>query len=63
MLKRDGFRCVKCGAGGRGVRLVADHIVEIADGGAPLDVANGQTLRMPHANIKTAAVRAGRPGG
>src|SRR5512137_343234 len=47
VLKRDGYACVKCGAQGEGVKLYADHIRELHDGGAATDVANGQTLCAP----------------
>lgn len=60
VLKRDGYRCVRCGARGAGVRLFADHVVEIEDRGAALDVDNGQTLCGAHHNEKTAASRAAR---
>jgi 5-methylcytosine-specific restriction endonuclease McrA len=66
VLKRDGLACVKCGATGHGVRLIADHIRELEDGGAPLDPANGQTLCLACSNRKTAAsrrTRLGRPQG
>jgi 5-methylcytosine-specific restriction enzyme A len=49
---RDGFTCQKCGT--RDVRLVADHIIQIDDGGAPLDLTNGMTLCMACHNRKTA---------
>ena len=39
------------------VRLFADHIVEIKDGGARLDVNNGQALCGSHHTLKTAAER------
>ncbi|XWX53355.1 HNH endonuclease [Methylosinus sporium] len=52
---RDGHRCVKCGAAGP--RLTADHIIEVKDGGAKLDVANGQTICLPCSNTKTAQAR------
>jgi 5-methylcytosine-specific restriction protein A len=39
--ERAGFQCQQCGR--RGVRLFADHIVEIRDGGT-WDMANGQAL-------------------
>jgi 5-methylcytosine-specific restriction protein A len=58
--RRDGFACQKCAACGEGVRLVADHIIEINDGGAPLDVNNGMTLCVACHNRKTAAARANR---
>lgn len=34
VLKRDGFRCVYCGAGSSGVQLEVDHIVPVARGGS-----------------------------
>jgi hypothetical protein len=43
-------------------RLYADHIVEIQDGGAILDPANGQMLCAKHHKIKTDAARAKRLG-
>ena len=55
--QRDGWRCVRCG--GR-KRLTADHVVEIEDGGAPLDLLNGQTLCQACHNAKTAAGRHSR---
>ena len=55
---RDGWRCVKCGS--RGPRLTADHIIEIEDGGARLDVANGQTLCPTCSNKKTGQARLAR---
>lgn len=60
--RRDHFTCTKCGARGPGVRLYADHINEIADGGAPLDIDNGQTLCAACHNRKTAKARAARAG-
>jgi len=56
--RRDRFVCRKCGA--RDARLIADHIIEIVDGGAPLDVSNGMTLCIACHNRKTAAARADR---
>ncbi|MBU6525936.1 HNH endonuclease [Methylocystis sp. MJC1] len=58
--QRDGHRCVECGAHGHGVRLIADHVVEIEDGGARLDPNNGQTLCAPCSNRKTAKAKAAR---
>jgi 5-methylcytosine-specific restriction endonuclease McrA len=60
VLARDRFTCQNCGAHGPAVRLVADHVREIADKGAPLDVANGRTLCLPCHNAKTAKARAAR---
>lgn len=62
VLRRDRFRCVKCGDHGPGVRLIADHIVEIEDGGPKLDVSNGQTLCASCSNQKTAHARRERQG-
>lgn len=56
--RRDGFACQKCGA--RQSRLIADHIIEIDEGGAPFDVNNGMTLCIACHNSKTAASRAER---
>jgi len=56
--RRDRFVCQKCGA--QDTRLIADHIIEIVDGGAPLDVSNGMTLCIACHNRKTAAARADR---
>jgi len=44
VIARAGGRCQdpRCAAPGRsGARLFADHVVELRDGGAPFDVANG----------------------
>lgn len=57
---RDRWTCQKCGATGRDVRLVADHIVEINDGGDPLNIANGTTLCQPCHNRKTRTAAAER---
>ena len=57
VIARSGGVCQKCGRGGR---LFADHIVEIADGGARLDLANGQALCGSCHTTKTAAARAAR---
>lgn len=42
VMRLSGHRCRLCGR--RNGRLFADHIVEIKDGGAPYDPANGQAL-------------------
>ena len=44
----------------RGVRLFADHVVELKDGGAPFDVMNGRALCGSCHTRKTAAARARR---
>jgi 5-methylcytosine-specific restriction protein A len=59
---RDGYRCVRCGAAGPGVRLIADHKIEIEDGGARFDLNNGVTLCLACHNRKTAKERATRGG-
>ena len=41
VLRRDGFRCVKCGKAGR---LEVDHRQRIEDGGAEYDPDNLQAL-------------------
>ncbi len=33
VLRRDGFRCVYCGASAREARLVVDHVIPVARGG------------------------------
>jgi len=40
--------------------MFADHIIEIKDGGARLDPANGQSLCGKHHTIKTAEQKASR---
>ena len=58
VIKRAGYRCQVCGISG--TRLYADHIVELRDGGAALDPANGQALCPSHHTSKTLAARAER---
>lgn len=63
LIAERGAWCEDCGAGGRGVRLFGDHVVEIGDGGARLDKANVR-LRCGRCHArKTAAVRAQRARG
>ncbi len=54
----DGRAC-----GRREPRMFADHIVELRDGGAPFDLANGQCLCGSCHSLKTAAARTIRAGG
>lgn len=61
VLQRAGGRCqaLDCTTPGHG-RLIADHIVELRDGGAALDLRNGQALCLPCHTRKTIAERAAR---
>ena len=56
-----GWKCQHCGM--KTKRLIADHIVEIEDGGAPLDRKNGQALCFSCHGIKTAKSRGERARG
>jgi 5-methylcytosine-specific restriction protein A len=58
VMKRAGGRCQQCGRSG--CRLFADHIVELRDGGAGLDPANGQALCGSCHSAKTYAARGAR---
>ncbi len=58
VLARAGHACQRCGR--LGVRLFADHVVELRDGGAALDVTNGQALCGACHTSKTVAARAAR---
>jgi 5-methylcytosine-specific restriction endonuclease McrA len=60
VIRRAGGVCQGAGCGRSGVRLFADHIQELQDGGAPFDPANGQALCGRCHSRKTAAVRAAR---
>ncbi|HEY2178040.1 MAG TPA: HNH endonuclease signature motif containing protein [Caulobacteraceae bacterium] len=53
---RQGFRCTVAFPS----RLFADHVIEVKDGGAEFDPANGQCLCGSHHSAKTAAARARR---
>ena len=59
-LRRDGWRCTKCGVGVRGARAgqsrpVVDHIVNRKQGGKD-ELANLEVLCLPCHNKKTAWV-------
>lgn len=54
---RDGFACRDCGSRRS---LIADHVIEIEDGGAPFDVENGLTRCAACHGRKTAAARLAR---
>ncbi|MFH5927068.1 HNH endonuclease [Roseomonas xinghualingensis] len=60
VIRRANGMCQEPGCCRTGVRLFADHIVELKDGGAPFDPANGQALCGAHHTAKTARVRAAR---
>ena len=63
---RAGYRCQAVDNGRRcrkampDHRLFADHVVELQDGGAAFDPANGQCLCGAHHTVKTMAARAKR---
>lgn len=63
---RAGGRCEaveggrRCTKGEPFHRMFADHVVEIRDGGSPIDPANGQCLCGAHHSAKTALARAAR---
>ncbi len=59
VIARAGGRCETQGCG-RGGRMFADHIVEIRDGGAKLDLGNGRALCGSCHGLKTSAARAAR---
>ncbi len=62
VIQRAGGRCQwpGCGKAQPKHRMFADHIVERQDGGAELDLANGQALCSRHHSLKTAAERVKR---
>lgn len=68
VLRRADYRCQwpeGCsvrGAPGSGIRMFADHVVERRDGGAAIDVRNGQCLCGRHHTLKTLQARAERAG-
>ena len=62
VLRAAHYRCEGLGCGAAGVRLFADHVVELRDGGKALDPANGQALCGACHARKTAAARAQRHG-
>lgn len=56
----NGVRCIRSQATGH--RMIADHKVERADGGAFFDPANGQCLCVAHNTLKGVRARAARLG-
>lgn len=57
VVRRAGGMCQGAGCGRSGVRLFADHVVELKDGGAPLSLSNGQALCGSCHSRKTAQER------
>ena len=69
VIRRAGRRCQAIGENGWRCskaepyhRMFADHVVEIRDGGAMYDPANGMALCGKHHTLKTMRVRAARMG-
>lgn len=60
--RERGAWCERCGAGGSGVRIIGDHVVEIRDGGAKLEAANIELLCAGCHAVKTAQAKARRVG-
>ncbi|MCI4341093.1 MAG: HNH endonuclease [Thermoplasmata archaeon] len=60
VLRRDRYTCRSCGIRARQSALEVDHIQEIANGGAPLDYDNLQTLCRPCHRAKTVRFLRGR---
>lgn len=60
VIARAHGHCQSRGCIRSGVRLFADHIVELKDGGAPFDPRNGQALCGSCHTTKTARARAER---
>jgi 5-methylcytosine-specific restriction enzyme A len=58
LIATRGSRCEACGITGK--RIYGDHVVEIADGGAPMDPSNVQLVCPSCHGKKTAAARAAR---
>lgn len=63
VIRRSGGVCQWPGCAKPAGRLFADHIVELRDGGAATDLANGQALCGAHHSAKTAGARAKRMQG
>ncbi len=58
IIVQRGRRCEECGR--RNCRIFGDHVVELQDGGAPLDPANVRCLCGSCHSAKSAAERARR---
>jgi 5-methylcytosine-specific restriction protein A len=57
VIRRSGGTCQGAACGRSNVRLFADHIVELKDGGAPFALSNGQALCGSCHSRKTAQER------
>lgn len=62
VIARAGNHCQGKDCDREGVRLYADHIVEVKDGGSPCDPENGQALCGSCHGLKTHAERRRRLG-
>jgi nitrite reductase/ring-hydroxylating ferredoxin subunit len=62
VIRRAGNICQWPGCTRSERRMFADHIVEVKDGGALFDPANGQCLCGSHHSLKTVAERRKRAG-
>ena len=63
IIHERGRSCEKCGASERNgefLRIFGDHIVELQDGGAPLDPSNVMLMCGACHSIKTVAARDAR---
>lgn len=62
VIRRAGARCQwpGCTKAAPDHRMVADHIREVRDGGALLDLTNGQCLCVQHNTLKGIAARRAR---
>lgn len=60
VIRRAGGKCQAPNCGKTSNRMYADHIIELKDQGAPLDLTNGQCLCPSCHGLKTAQERAKR---
>ena len=60
LIKQRGRRCEQPGCGRANTRIFGDHIVELKDGGEPLDERNVRLLCGSCHTKKTASARAAR---
>lgn len=69
IMERAGYRCEwiledgnRCTRRAPEHMMIADHIIERSDGGAPFDPANGQCLCPVHHGLKTNRAKRNRAG-